>query len=313
MQMIRVTLKPVTPFGTPFLGEILFGQLCWAVHRLYGEDRLVALLDGYADGRPFAVLSDAMPEGFVPLPTLPNYLWQNDDGERRKYLKKKAWLPVDALNDDPFTWQESACSDEEVCRSGLRVEEVVMHNTINRLSETTATGRFAPFMKPQTWLNPNQPLSVYAVIDESRFTQEMLLDALTCVGQSGFGRDASVGLGKFELCEKVETIELKQACRTHVTLASSVLSAVPDLVEAETFYRTKTHFGRHGEVLALTGSPFKFPIMLATAGAVVTTKEPQTFLTIGRGLSRVSIAQPEAVHQGYSPVLPLNGLDPDRN
>lgn len=69
MQMIRVTLKPVTPFGTPLLGEIFFGQLCWAVHRLYGEDRLVALLDGYADGRPFAVLSDAMPEGFVPLPT----------------------------------------------------------------------------------------------------------------------------------------------------------------------------------------------------------------------------------------------------
>lgn len=185
MQMIRVTLKPVTPFGTPLLGEIFFGQLCWAVYRLYGEDRLVALLDGYADGRPFAVLSDAMPEGFVPLPTLPNYLWQNDDGERRKYLKKKAWLPVDALNDDPFTWQESACSDEEVCRSGLRVEEVVMHNTINRLSETTATGRFAPFMKPQTWLNPNQALSVYAVIDESRFTQEMLLDALTYVGSPG--------------------------------------------------------------------------------------------------------------------------------
>ena len=308
MQMIRVTLRPLTAFGTPLLGEVLFGQLCWAVRRLEGEQRLVELLEGYGEGQPFAVLSDAMPEGFVPLPSIPGFFWQNDDGERRKYLKKKTWIPVDALGEDPFTWQETACSDEEVCVGGLRSERTVMHNSINRLTGTTGKGAFAPFMQPQTWLNGCQPLSVYVVIDEGRFTATKLLDALNYMGQAGFGRDASIGLGKFEVDREVEEINEQPAGRTYLTLASSVLSAVPDLVKAETFYRTKTHFGRHGEFLALTGSPFKYPIMLAAAGAVVTTEAPCTLSMIGRGLSGVSAAQPEAVHQGYSPVLPMNGL-----
>ncbi len=75
MTTVRLTLQPASAFGTPLLGEILFGQMCWAFVRLYGEERLADLLEGYVDGRPFAVLSDAFPSGHVPLPTLPNYLW----------------------------------------------------------------------------------------------------------------------------------------------------------------------------------------------------------------------------------------------
>lgn len=63
MTTVRLTLQPASAFGTPLLGEILFGQMCWAFVRLYGEERLADLLEGYVDGRPFAVLSDAFPSG----------------------------------------------------------------------------------------------------------------------------------------------------------------------------------------------------------------------------------------------------------
>ena len=54
MTVLRLTLRPATPFGTPLVGETLFGQLCWAMLRLGGRERLEALLEGYLDGRPYA-------------------------------------------------------------------------------------------------------------------------------------------------------------------------------------------------------------------------------------------------------------------
>ena len=305
MQTFCVTLRPQTAFGSPLLGETLFGQMCWAIRRLYGEDTLEILLDGYDEGQPFAVLSDAMPKGYAPLPTMPSYLWQDDDGTNRKYLKKKAWLPLSALSEDPFSWQVSAKSDDEICPEGLRVEQITVHNTINRMTGTTGKDQFAPYMQPQTWLNVRVPLTVVAVIDETMFSPEQLIETLRYIGLSGFGRDASVGLGKFEIESDLEPLVVDQASATHLTLASCVLGGVPDLVKEKTFYRSKTHFGRHGDELALTGSPFKFPILLTGAGAVVTTATPQTIRYLGRGLKGVSLAQPDAVHQGYSPVLPL--------
>lgn len=56
MTALRFTIRPKAPFGSPLLGETLFGQLCWAILRLYGKERLEALLDGYCEGRPFAVV-----------------------------------------------------------------------------------------------------------------------------------------------------------------------------------------------------------------------------------------------------------------
>ena len=114
MTTVRLTLQPASAFGTPLLGEILFGQMCWAFVRLYGEERLADLLEGYVDGRPFAVLSDAFPSGHVPLPTLPNYLWQDPASADMKYLKKKAWLPISALREAPHRWQQLALTDREV-------------------------------------------------------------------------------------------------------------------------------------------------------------------------------------------------------
>lgn len=61
MTTVRLTLQPASAFGTPLLGEILFGQMCWAFVRLYGEERLADLLEGYVDGRPFAVCQTPSP------------------------------------------------------------------------------------------------------------------------------------------------------------------------------------------------------------------------------------------------------------
>ena len=316
---LRLSLRPVTAFGTPLLGETLFGQLCWTVRHVFGEERLKALLDGYGTGHPFVVLSDAFPKGHLPLPALPDNLWRQRDDLDRKYLKKKAWLPESALFQEPAGWRELARTNAELVSEGCgnggsgtySATEAVVHNTIDRITGTTGTNEFAPYVRRQTWLHPGLVLSVHAVLDESRMSRAELLECLRWVGLCGYGRDATAGLGKFELESGAEETSLRTpgaSGQTVMTLASSVLSGTPDIVAEKCLYRTRTHFGRHGDALALTGAPFKRPVLLAQAAAVVTLKAPPTDAFIGRGITDLSPVHPETVHQGYAPVVTIPDL-----
>lgn len=318
---LRLSLKPVTAFGTPLLGETLFGQLCWVIKNTFGEERLMALLEGYTTGHPFVVLSDAFPKGFLPLPALPDNLWDASNDQDRKYLKKKAWLPDFALSTKPSGWRKLARTNGEVLSQATPLSEeemkkeppyakteAVIHNTIDRLTGTTGTNEFAPYVRLQTWFNSKLLLSVYAVLDESRLSRKEFIECFRTIGLCGFGRDASSGQGKFELDEHVEEVSLRTpgvSNRTVMTLASSVLARTPHIVAEKCLYRTKTHFGRHGDALALTGSPFKRPILLAQSAAIVTFDTPFTGTFLGRGISGISLAHPETVHQGFAPVVAI--------
>ena len=311
MGMFCLKLRPETAFGSKLLGETLFGQLCWAILRRQGKERLEQLLDGYCDGRPFAVVSDAFPSGYVPLPTLPAFCWESHDESQRKYLKKKAWLPVELLREKPSKWRDWAATDAELVtkmtgsdRGVLKQEAVEVHNTINRRTQTTGTGMFAPYMQNRTWLHPEILLTLYVVLDEERFTKDELVQTLTDIGLSGFGRDASTGLGKFTIVGEPGAVSVANDTKAYVTLASCVLSAVPDVDSSKTFYRVRTHFGRHGEAMAVSGQPFKSPLLLAGTGALVALKEPKRAEFFGKGITGISVVAPETVHQGYAPVLP---------
>ena len=63
MQTYRLTLQPLSALGTPLAGDTLFGQLCWTLRHQLGNDTLTSLLEGYTQGQPFAVVSDALPQG----------------------------------------------------------------------------------------------------------------------------------------------------------------------------------------------------------------------------------------------------------
>jgi CRISPR-associated protein Csm4 len=99
MQRLQFTLTPKTAFATPLAGDTLFGQCCWAIRHLWGAEKLTALLAAYTDNKPFIVISDAMPQGFLPRPTLPTELlgFDTSDTNQRKAQKgKKWWLYMDS-------------------------------------------------------------------------------------------------------------------------------------------------------------------------------------------------------------------------
>ena len=111
MKLYRFTLYPKSAMGTPLVGDTLFGQLCWAVRNRFGEARLTVLLEGYREQRPFMVVSDAFPQGFFPLPSLPSSFWKKLKHDR-KQLKKAQFIKIDdAQKNNVISWQEYALSE----------------------------------------------------------------------------------------------------------------------------------------------------------------------------------------------------------
>lgn len=330
MQTYRYTLQPLSAFGTPLAGDTLFGQLCWTLRHQLGNDRLNALLHGYSSNEPFAVVSDALPAGHVPLPTVPSALWPVLPRAERKALKKKRWLPATAL-EQPFTaWQAQAHSDAESIeplieawaaqashrntKGASHSERAQPHNTINRQSGTTGEGQFAPYATAQTWFHPAARFELHVVLDEARLSLAELTAALAHMGQCGFGRDASIGLGKFELLgSPASTVWAAPAdgpANSYLTLGPCAPQG-QGFCPVRSFYQVVTRFGRHGDAAVQCDNPFKRPVLLAKAGSVFwpeTLRPGRGF--IGQGLggaaNPVSTAMPETVQQAYAPVIAIH-------
>lgn len=326
MIRIRLTLLPRTAFGTHLLGDTLFGQLCWAIRHRFGEDRLTELLGGYIHGRPFLVVSDAFPSGYLPRPVLPADRYATPDNTDRKEIKRRRWLPLAESARPLQEWLGQSQTDTEV---GKRIEESQPHNSINRLTGTTGTGMFAPYQTSQLWFQTSAQLDCYCLLDSDRLSRDELFACFEDMGTFGYGRDASVGLGKFVL-ESHDSAALPahpqaNALLTLAPCAPQGLGLDPE----RSFYQTFTRFGRHGDTAVQSGKPFKTPLLLAATGAVFTPRPTgeAAFTTllppgegpgvradfIGQGLGgagRLSKALPATVHQGYAPVLPVWLHDP---
>ena len=256
-----VQIHPLSPFASAMTGGMLFGHVAWSVREAFGEERLTALLEGYCSGRPFAVLSDAFPHGFVPVPA---DVWRRAESVKdRKRLKSLKWLPVEALCKSPIAWQKEARDNIGVSatQEGPFVREVWRtHNSISRLTGTTGEGPFAPYDVSANVFARGQTLDLYVDLDEERLSADELKGLLEAVGGFGFGRDASTGAGKFDVAAMAKLPE-NAPSRGWLALSASAPSGCGfdgDL----SFYRPITYFGRHGNVRANEGTPFKKPIVL---------------------------------------------------
>lgn len=315
MRTVRAHITPLSSFGTLPLGDTLFGQLCWALRNRYGDDRLTVLLDGYTQNHPFLVVSDAMPAGYLPRPSLPSHLFAPVDGLDRKEAKKRKWLPVEKSAEPVADWLRYYVSSADL-PGGWFDTHLQPHNNIDR--RTGATGEsFAPYSMQQHWfgkkVSPNGKaryvtgeLDVYVVHDETRLLTEELERALSDIGELGFGRDAGIGLGRFKVdALEATSLPIERDANAWMTLAPCApqgLEWIPD----RCFYQMFTRFGRHGDAAVKRGNPFKTPVLLAAAGALLTPAKLEPRLFIGQGLGgdgSLSKAVPQTVQQGYAPVI----------
>ncbi len=336
-----LTIRPESAFGTPLKGDTLFGQFCWMV----AEDPSLArydlstLLAPY-EKNPFVVFSSAWPvvvqdEGWVfalPRPELPMSVIGDGSGtykgcaerlKARKDRKAKKWFLVGEALKEKLSWErlvndrelfdiilgfmsEAERADMIQAETKKAVERVVQqHNTINRQTMTTGTGMFAPYEVHNMWFLPGMELSIFVALDEDLIDIEGVQRGLERIGEFGFGRDASTGLGRFSVGE-IEEIEWPGLMH-----GEPVFTLGPSVPEQNRFkkayFQPFTRFGRHGAQLIHMGNPFKRPVVMADEGAVFFPGDDDRIETpwIGTGVKGVSRTMKETVCQGYSLVLPL--------
>ena len=313
MECLCITLRPLSAFGGPIRGDTLFGHLCWAARNRWGDERLGELLDGYTNGRPFAVCSDAFPAGHLPRPALPLHRFAALPEEDRKAVKRRRWLPRESLGQPVRDWLAACRSDSQVLEAlgpgtggALSQTHAQPHNSINRLSGTTGGSAFAPYTLSQHWFGAAVRLQCYLLVDAGRFSREDASGLLADIGLSGYGRDASVGLGKFAI-EGVEPGDLP--CQPGADACFTLAPCAPQgqgLDPRRSHYQVFTRFGRHGDSAVHTGRPFKAPVLLADAGAVLVAGQLPAEPFVGQGLGgdgTLSNALPETVQQGYAPFI----------
>jgi len=309
MTPLKATLAPRTAFATPLMGDTLFGQLCWAIRQGWGEARLSELLEGYTAGRPFLVVSDGFPAGYLPMPALPSRYWREEaDPSQRKALKRRVWLAETESAHPLADWQRLAKTPEEAGAAADSRSQP--RNSLNRLTLATGKGAgFAPYTVRQHWYPPGARLDIHILLDEARLSPADLGLALAAVGLTGFGKDASVGLGKFTPESlQTHTLPRQQDSNAWLTLAPCALQGL-GLDARRCYYRPFTRYGRHGAQAVLLGNPFKAPLLLAAAGAVLSPGAGECDIDvsfIGQGLGgagQLSKVLPQTVHQGYAPVV----------
>ena len=326
MQHLLLVIEPQSAFGTVLKGDTLFGHLCWALRDCRGEGALRDRLQGYTQGRPFVVVSDPLPERHWPRPLLPPALHGDVDARERKAAKNRMWLRHDDLARPVEEWLQCMVEDPGGDRADAAdsgngnhtsptKHEARFRNSIDRRSGTTTDEGFAaPYDVMEFWYREGTRLDCHLVYDASRIDADTLVEAVTTIGKFGYGRDATVGLGRF-------TVERgASGDRAGLPLAqndsTSWLALAPVAPQGlawnpeRCWYRPFTRFGRHGNAAVHLGNPFKAPVLLADTGAVLTPREHyETRLFVGQGLGGtsqpLSRSLPETVHQGFAPVIGL--------
>ena len=332
MIFYEIELTPKSGFGTPLKGDTIFGHFCWQAAHFPNllEGGLEHQLSLYSED-PFAIFSSA----YIKLKTEPpTYALKRPDVplsffvtefERKKRiiqskeLKTKSWMKAEAGVISNVTGTEFLTNEELF---GLLVEskpqysgyngstEPIVthsqpHNTINRLSESTGTGMFAPYSRENTYYSPDTLLAIFVLINELATDIDRVCEALSMIGKWGFGRDASTGLGRFKVNghSAIEFNDISDADACY-TLAPSV----PDTDDFDKIYFNPfVRFGKHGDVLAQAKNPFKNPVIMADEGAVFIPKDQGFFSKpyVGKPVTAVSKAKPESVVQGYAPYFPM--------
>jgi len=337
MKFYAITIKPESGIGTPIKGDTLFGQFCWEVvlDPSLVEGGIDAQLEKYNE-KPFLIFSSAFlklgenegsPVCALRRPALPttDKIWTEPKRRlevflNRKIEKKKNYIlyryqtkPLKAgtfeLLDDQMIYHIVEQQGFYTGSTGIinskqfMVEVMQPHNTVNRLTGTTGLPPFAPYNCNVIHYIPGIELVLFLLLDEEATDISRVLEALERIGKFGFGRDASIGMGKFTVVDgrQLDLPDFESA-NARYTLAP----CVPEVNKfRETYFRPFVRFGKHGGVLARSDNPFKNPVVMADEGSVFVLSDDDQKPYIGRAVRNVSKVQKNAVVQGYSPCLPI--------
>lgn len=277
MKLCRIRLRPLSAWLTPWQADTLTGLLCWALVRLEGQEALRArILGPAAQGNPPFVLSDAFPGDLLPVPALLRL--QAWPAEARKTVKRSRWISADAFRQ--FQAGSPLELDDLNCNEGISTHEQ-LHNTISRATNTTGMpgSLFAQeemILEGDPERDGSDTLTIYArLVPEIEPTLRELFEALS---SSGFGADASVGKGSFDLAPDLEPADWLDASAggaNGVVVLSTFQPGPQDPIEGA--WESFTKYGKLGPDFGIE-NVFKRPLVALRPGSCFRVSPPRPFL-----------------------------------
>jgi len=305
-----ITLRLLSPLGTPFQSDTLFGHLAWQVRFQDGEEGIQEFLKEFQGTTPPFILSDGFPGGLLPRPLLairgaveePQGALSCEDFALRKkkkhnkapFLKREDFLKLIAGSEKDF---------DPTPQTSLWETLETPHAAIDRNFGTTggegSEGQFymteARVLRSETgeaWVD------IYARVREDWL--ERLKTLFARLAQNGYGRDKSVGCGAFEMAafEPFDGFRSVNGATGFVSL-STYMPAKDDPVDGHYFLRIKRGFLGEG----VQANPYKRPLVQMEPGACFKTAgTPKPFY--GRMVQGIADGNEKAVQCGLAFAVP---------
>lgn len=298
---IRIRLELLAPLGTRMYSDTLFGHLCWQVAFGEGEEGIGQFLEAFRDGRPPFILSEAFPAGLLPRPLLPRPTPAIDRPE--EYAAFKQWQKAPFLRVDDFL---RFCQDPKAAvqpePDPWRVTKIP-HAAIDRRIDTTGGDDFAGrfFLTEVCYLLGQQHVDLYCrTLPE---WQDRLLGLVERVGRTGFGRDKSLGYGRFRILEVAPWPHFQKLLDGPVNACVVLSTLVPAAGDpTDGCWQLRIKHGFLGE--QASANPFKRPLVQMEPGAVFRLGGRPVPAFLGRLVPGVAPGMPQAVQCGLALTVP---------
>jgi len=278
LRRIRLLLDPASPFGTPPSSGTLFGHLAWAKRRREGREALQRWL-ARLPNEPF-LISDLLPANHLPRPLLaPVALSAAKDAKalkRRRYISLEVWRQLrTAATAAVLPGLLSKREEDQIDDDPPFLRSATLpHNRIDRrTARTPEAGGGGLWFADELWPNVSDrggqrveaDLYIRAAMPPGEI-EALLAD----VGETGFGRDAGTGRGRFRLEGSEAMAWLDEAppagggAPRRLSLSQGVITSNMQAARWQRFVL----FGKLGrEMMAEGKRPWKLPLLLAEAGA----------------------------------------------
>ena len=264
--LVRLKLKPLGVWTTPWQADSLLGAMACAWARSRGEDALRRdFLDPWLAHDPLFVISDAFPGDALPVPaSLPlSWHWPS---ELHKKIKKNRWMTTADFR------RVQKGEQPQLEDPGISIRHRVrLRNTISRASNTAGIGGELFEVPFSNLSNSDGDLTIFSRAANGGL--QILLEAMEMLGRTGYGADASVGHGGFELdgdptlCPELDNVPGADG----FTSLSTFQPAATD--PSEGFWRLFVKYGKLAPEFHAS-AVFKCPQVMLAAGACFRTKHP---------------------------------------
>lgn len=285
MTTYRVSFEIVSSVRTPFQSDTIFGHLCWAIRFLFGEEKLRKWLEEFPSSP--TLLSNAFPEKLFPrplcrplppkkaseqFPSAPEKL-DIDFLIKRKKIKKinfisENWFWENQHHLSPSILLSHLSAIDEESEMDIKTENLLIsHNRFNRNTGRADEGGLYDFEEIFYAKKNKNRLNMWFLIKTQTLSKDEIEKILSYLEWNGFGADNSSGKGVIKILKLEEFIIPSCPQANAVISLANFYPSSPECLNG--YYNILTKFGKLGGTFASGYNPFKKPLIMVEAGALI--------------------------------------------